>query len=438
VAELRSLKLDRLLTRPVHAQMMAEIASDFSARLINFRRYQLYKHFVDFSLRRDFERRGGAGIPPERRRRFLRTLAWRLWFELERNPFKPSQLKLGGRKDPDPGRSRDLPSGSMIETKFGDSFYFSHQSFQEFLIAEHILEEEVNWEETGAKINNLNDETIKFVAECPNVEALSVLFRQIEKESDRLYQRSNELAVYIFARLDQLKVFQPKKDVLRRSPLIAASPLHLYFKGASLILKNGEALGFVVKIKELIREFERRVRGSIEDNHAFYYGVSFLVAAAGINKPQFSGKKVAAEIFRLLVRRWHVEEVAEGSWDGSNPALPVRRGWGVDVHISKRRGYKISIHLKKLLRKLDRLDVRPKIEVPWETVSDRVQRFTVAHDFLGLGAPRFRGISLSVGGDDDEVRSRGRRRKRSKSKAEDADGGDNVRDKDKEDEEREW
>ena len=88
VEEIKALQLGSLLSRPVHAKMLAELASDFRFRLAKITRYQLYQQFISYVLKRDFSRGGGKGLTPAKRRRYLRQLAWHFWFETEKSAFK--------------------------------------------------------------------------------------------------------------------------------------------------------------------------------------------------------------------------------------------------------------------------------------------------------------------------------------------------------------
>ena len=165
VSEITDLELDGLLARPVHAKMIAEIASDFDAPLNKFNRFELYKRFIDFVLARDYYERGGAaGVRPEARRIFLRRMAWRLRFELEKEAFRFGEISTA--KHPlSESAARAMVAGAIIDSKYGDNFYFSHRSFQEYLTAEYLLHDEASLDDLGKRINLLSDEVIDFMAD---------------------------------------------------------------------------------------------------------------------------------------------------------------------------------------------------------------------------------------------------------------------------------
>jgi len=177
-SEIEALELSELFSRPVHARMMADIASDMSIPLRKFNRHELYDSFITTILKRDYERHSGTGITPDQRRSFLRKLAWHTWLSgaidsFRRNHVDPSWYRpLIDDADPE-GILRELLSGSLIETKLGEVFYFSHRSFQEFLIAEHILEHpEIILDLVHQAIS---EETIEFLSETTDVPKLQRL-----------------------------------------------------------------------------------------------------------------------------------------------------------------------------------------------------------------------------------------------------------------------
>lgn len=138
---------EELLSRPIHARMMGDLATDPAFDMANLSRFALYDHFVDELIRRELAKPGrGRLYKANDRRTFAADLAWHLWTE-------PASTGLGCRVDDLPDHlfepyvpageelnsvKRDLLSGSFLEEKTGGVFFFSHKSFQEFLVAEFI------------------------------------------------------------------------------------------------------------------------------------------------------------------------------------------------------------------------------------------------------------------------------------------------------------
>ncbi|MEL4486227.1 hypothetical protein AAEH76_22040, partial [Shewanella algae] len=80
VAELVSGRFDQLLERPVHAQMLCEIAAHPDQLRTDMSVYELFDSFVHYLLLRELEKRGrDKDFPIKVRRRFNASLAWWLW-----------------------------------------------------------------------------------------------------------------------------------------------------------------------------------------------------------------------------------------------------------------------------------------------------------------------------------------------------------------------
>ncbi|WP_342109862.1 restriction endonuclease [Methylobacterium sp. SI9] len=214
VAEIRSLNLDGLFSRPVHAKMMADIASDLKISLKKFTRYELYDAFIETILTRDFDRHKGVGLSSKDRRTFLANLALDSFFN-EREHFTISQINLEIYRDfvkenDADGILRELMSGSLIETKLGDVFHFSHRSFQEFLIADKISTAPAECIDILAS-RGITNETIDFIADNPSTEKVFEVYNLI---CSRKY-----FSVYLYHIISQLyRRLAPLKDELRSNP----------------------------------------------------------------------------------------------------------------------------------------------------------------------------------------------------------------------------
>jgi hypothetical protein len=79
-SELLSGSFDSLLVRPVHAQMLCQIATDPALDLSNLSTYRLFDLFVHFLLDREVSKRGrDQRFTLDARRAFNRALALWLW-----------------------------------------------------------------------------------------------------------------------------------------------------------------------------------------------------------------------------------------------------------------------------------------------------------------------------------------------------------------------
>jgi hypothetical protein len=87
LAELLSGSFDELLQRPVHAQMLCQIATDPDESLSHLSKYRLFDRFVHFLIDREVRKRGRDPVfSLEVRRNFNRALAYWLWGE---GAFRP-------------------------------------------------------------------------------------------------------------------------------------------------------------------------------------------------------------------------------------------------------------------------------------------------------------------------------------------------------------
>jgi hypothetical protein len=166
-----------LISRPIHARMMADLATDTDFDLGILSRFALYDHFVNHLIERELKKSGRGKLHKAHdRRSFACDLAWYLWTEHRSSglgcridelpdalfvPYVPEGEELNSVK-------RDLLSGSFLDEKKGGVFFFSHRSFQEFLVSEYI------WSAVTADydatfvyvmINSLTSEVFEFLLE---------------------------------------------------------------------------------------------------------------------------------------------------------------------------------------------------------------------------------------------------------------------------------
>lgn len=178
IIELESSQNDDLLSRPVHAKMFAELATDENFVIGQLTRFDLYDHFVRLLIEREETKVGrGTMLKGVDRREFSCDLAWYLWIQ-------PSGAALGCRVEDLPDTlfdpylptsedpislRRALLSGSFLDEKSGGIFFFAHRSFQEFLVSEYIYSN-LNESERGFEIltvlpNALTSEVYDFIKE---------------------------------------------------------------------------------------------------------------------------------------------------------------------------------------------------------------------------------------------------------------------------------
>lgn len=110
-------------------------------------RWSLYEDFIFSLYARDVDKIARAPISAERRVSFISEIAYWLWSEKNARPsFSISELPariiddMPSDEDQDQiGLFRELLSGSILDKKDNDVYYFGHRSFAEFLVARRIL-----------------------------------------------------------------------------------------------------------------------------------------------------------------------------------------------------------------------------------------------------------------------------------------------------------
>lgn len=174
---------DELIVRPVHAEMLCEIASDQSISLHGLTAFELYDSFIHYLLDREVSKAGRfPGFSVDVRRRFNSAVAWWLWEQnnastttLNDVPMQICHDTVGTvQHDFDTiSLKRELIAGCLVE-KAGTAVYFGHRSIQEFLVAEHIFKTDMlrgSDAETGRVSTMwplLNDEITGFLLEFFN------------------------------------------------------------------------------------------------------------------------------------------------------------------------------------------------------------------------------------------------------------------------------
>ena len=148
VVELISGRFDQLLVRPVHAQMLCEIAVHPDQLRPHMSVYELFDSFIQHLLLREVEKRGrDKDFPIDVRRRFNASLAWWLWErgaastttlgDIPQSLCEEAAREVRHSLSPDEMR-RELIQGCLVE-KGPQTIYF-HRSIQEFLAAEHLID----------------------------------------------------------------------------------------------------------------------------------------------------------------------------------------------------------------------------------------------------------------------------------------------------------
>lgn len=175
-----------LLARPVHVQLIAELAADPGFNFEGFNRYSLYDHFIRSMVARDTtEKPARKAIALNDRLQFQRDLAWWAW----RRPGKSqgsflrdeipgsllAQLPDGKSADFE-GKRNEYIVSTLTEEKQAGALFFAHRSFQEFLVAERLR---LAKPDPNAHIDysaHLTPDIIEFLTQAPEVHYIATWY----------------------------------------------------------------------------------------------------------------------------------------------------------------------------------------------------------------------------------------------------------------------
>lgn len=169
-------QLADIARRPVQLKMLAEILPQWRGDISFLTTSILYSEFIDLIIDRELKKNSRLLFKHKERRRFAREIAWFLWttkremsITAEDIPDAILNTYLSGTDDLDAVR-RDLIAACFLGRKLGESLYFPHRSFQEFLVAEEIINKlisrEISFSEADAL---LNEEVVNFLIGLVNV-----------------------------------------------------------------------------------------------------------------------------------------------------------------------------------------------------------------------------------------------------------------------------
>jgi hypothetical protein len=136
----------RLASRPVQLKMLLEVLPIWDKRLDSLTVSALYSIFIDLLIKREMDKLSRRLFSQVERREFARDLAWWMWTENNVTGISGARIpdvlfERFKRRDADIGEvRRDLLTACSIDRKAPEGYYFPHRSFQEFLVAEHLVE----------------------------------------------------------------------------------------------------------------------------------------------------------------------------------------------------------------------------------------------------------------------------------------------------------
>ncbi len=138
-------KLSDLAARPVQLRILSEVLPQWRGDVSELTLAILYSLFINMVIEREQEKLTRRRFDVRERRDFARRLAFWLWLtpaaamsvDASRIPAELFPAPKGD--DSHDGVRRDMISACFLDRKFGGALFFPHRSFQEFLVAEHIV-----------------------------------------------------------------------------------------------------------------------------------------------------------------------------------------------------------------------------------------------------------------------------------------------------------
>lgn len=167
-----------LFAKPVHSKILTDLATDLSFDLSKFEgsqsRWLLYSEFIRSLYSRELEKEVRREISEKDRIEFLRSLAFWLWTErgtsisFSLSQLPKQQFERWEKKDQfdNTGIRREFLSGSILERKESDIYFFGHRSFAEFLVADQMRSNAPGSSDHSQYANALTDGVQLFLSEA--------------------------------------------------------------------------------------------------------------------------------------------------------------------------------------------------------------------------------------------------------------------------------
>jgi NACHT domain len=358
-------KYESIIRRPVHAQMMCDVAIDPEYQFSGMTMYELYDAFIHQLLAREVRKRGRyAEFGVDLRRRFNRAIAWWLWNQgavtttsLADLPNEICASVVSGiaHQFDQEGLKRELISGCLVEKARG-GVYFGHRSIQEFLVADYMWEDAfalngntktIDLDKNGITLAALTQsstvDVMQFVEDRINLDMrlgkdvpnkVSLILKNAIPSSDN---RSGRGLLYPFFRISKAVGIDDHKVYLQ-SPFGFA----IAFFGA-----NGEISYEVKNIRSL--EFLRRLvrEGMAEPFHHVSSIVHLWMQIALHNSDLFSEELIAEFLVRLLPLKQMSTEITLMSQD------PVRESRVLES-VSYRQWLFMQFTRRRTINKMER------------------------------------------------------------------------------------
>lgn len=261
--------------KPVHAKILVELALDpsvdLSALASNVTRWSLYSEFFSSLARRETSKAARAPIDEAARLKFLRDVAVWLWRSRDgATSFKASDLPPEmivalpeGDADTLDEKRREYLVGAFLERKAGETYFFAHRSFAEFLVAQSLALEPPTASMHGKYDPLVRDGVLEFLEEHPGDSGITKWGDTLANASGTL---SQEYLFFLAKHAGGAKALAAK--------ITPASPWH------NVVLLSGEPQTLEAAFGEAV--FKALRQGSPLSNAMLLYGVGALGMYSGL------------------------------------------------------------------------------------------------------------------------------------------------------------
>ena len=182
-----------LAARPVQLKMLADILPSYRGAIQRLSSPSvLYSLFIDLIIDRDLLKISRRRFGKAERRAFAQDVAVWLWRQPRKLLLTPDKIPsvfiskhIRPEEDVDSAR-RDLVAACFLERRLGDALTFPHRSFQEFLVAESMIERlNARDEAETISINDANEILVKeigaFFVDMVGVGSLAYSHERLEQ-----------------------------------------------------------------------------------------------------------------------------------------------------------------------------------------------------------------------------------------------------------------
>ena len=319
IAEIDAVNIDDILTRPVQAKMYASIIANPKNMVDISGKFELYEAFISECINREQEKDERRKTSASDRREFMRDVAWWLWTVKRTRTFNASEIpevlisKYGPRDDSAP-MLRELLIGSLIEErnvgallseKMAGVFYFPHQSFTEFLVAEYIIYRKLNAANYSQISGIFSGEIENFLRSYTKGDLRLTLFNAISEIDGHSVEISPKF----------LRFMNESKAVARilNNTLSSVNSKGVYAAGLVLLLDNGDVSNFRAHLQ----------KGIVSGDHNFQM-LSIQVALIASNGGHLDKVQAAyAEIVKYMFRNISVERLLRAKSSRNEYEIPL-------------------------------------------------------------------------------------------------------------------